>query len=122
MADVAVYPIEYQPVHDGDHDVTPHAASRSTDINVTQLQVPLPYMVTIIGICIAIAAGIWRVDSRITIMEANEINRLKVEEANKRADDVLYDNMKNSVDDLKRQTQLLQLQYVELSKQITQRK
>ncbi len=95
---------------------------RSTDVNVTQLQVPLPYMVTIIGICIAIAAGIWRVDSRITMMEVNELNRLKTEAYKQRADDVLYDSMKTSVDELKKQTQLLQLQYAELSKQISQRK
>ena len=102
-------------------DVT-RATARSTDINVTQLQVPLPYMVTIIGICIAIAAGIWRVDSRITVMEATEVNRREVDAANKRADDVLYDSMKQSVDELKKQTQLLQLQYAELSKQIITRK
>lgn len=40
---------------------------RATDL--TKLSVPLPFMVTIVGLVVAIAAGVWRIDSRVSIIE-----------------------------------------------------
>src|SRR5687767_6920154 len=40
------------------------ARERSSDVNITRLSVPLPVMVTVIGIALAIAAGLWRLDAR----------------------------------------------------------
>lgn len=99
--------------------VSPTRDTRSTD--VTALHVPVPYLVTVIALAIGIAGGIWKIDARISVMEARDDSRREVDAANKRADAVLYDHMKQSVDELKRQTQLLQLQYAELSKQITRK-
>lgn len=101
----AVYPIE---------DVAVTRAGRATDTDITKLHVPLPYMFTIIGLAVAIVLGIVRIDMRISVMEAKEESREKVEAANSRADTMLYDNLKQSVDDLRKQTQLLQLQYQSL--------
>ena len=114
-AAVAAFPPVEEP-----NDMTTRPA-RSTD-DVMRLHIPLPYMLTVIGVALAIAAGIWRLDARIGLMEERENMRTKIEEANSRADNVLYDNMKQSIDDLKRQTQLLSLQYAELAKQTAQRK
>jgi hypothetical protein len=46
----------------------------------------------------------------------------KLQEANDRADAAAAENMKESIAELRRQSTLLQLQYGELSKQISQRR
>ena len=101
-------------------DVSPTRESRATDI--TKAVVPVPYMVTLMIVALGMFAAVWRIDTKISILEVREQSRILVEEANKRADSMQYDNMKQSVDELKRQTQLLQMQYAELSKQITSRR
>jgi uncharacterized protein HemX len=54
----------------------------------------------------------------VSTMSTNMDAEARVKAADQRADAVVIDNLKQSVDELKRQTQLLQLQYVELSKQM----
>jgi hypothetical protein len=58
----------------------------------------------------------------VSAMSTNLEAEARVKAADQRADAIVIDNLKQSVDELKRQTQLLQLQYVELSKQFTQRR
>lgn len=41
---------------------------RTTDLSKTS--VPLPFMLTIIATVVAIAAGVWRIDSRVSVIDA----------------------------------------------------
>ena len=59
---------------------------RSTDLMKTS--VPLPFMLTIIGLVVAIAGGVWRIDARVSVIDAQlkarEQYEMQIQEANKR--------------------------------------
>lgn len=49
-----------------DAEVTPRPA-RATD--VTKLTLPLPFTITLIGLALAAAAGVWRIESKVAAFE-----------------------------------------------------
>lgn len=63
--------LSFRSVTDGaveDEPVSPPREIRATDLSKTS--VPLPFMLTIIGLVVAIAAGVWRIDSRVSVINA----------------------------------------------------
>lgn len=58
--DAAVY-------EDKEPDVSPPREGRITDL--TKTSVPLPFMLTVIAFAIAVAAGIWRIESQVTVIQ-----------------------------------------------------
>lgn len=66
FADAAVYDSRI-PLSSGESDVSPPREVRATD--VTKLTVPMPFMLTIIAIAIGFAAGVWRVENKINVIE-----------------------------------------------------
>lgn len=115
VATPSVYPIKDDPV------VSPER--RSTD--VSRLKFPLGMVAAIVGTAIGIVTSqqigqaSLKSDMR-DILTRMELSA-KVSEADKRAQDVIYDTLQQSVKDLKGQVQLLQLQYGELTKQMQQK-
>lgn len=109
--------------------------TKTTDVSHISLTVPMA-----IAMAVTIASlvgGFWAVMDRksaeiekvanVTASDVRDIKttitlQAKVDEANDRADAIVQDSMKQSVDELRRQVTLLQIQYQELSKQITQRR
>jgi hypothetical protein len=56
------------PMHlSADSDVSPPREARITDI--TKVSVPMPFMVTLVGIALAFAAGVWRVESNVSVIQ-----------------------------------------------------
>lgn len=119
----------------GDLDaMSPPREERSTDVSRISLTVP---MALSLAVAVAVIVGaFWQIRgsdntelnkqlSSINTAVAQMATRMEAEarvnEANKRSDALVIDNLKQSVDELKRQTQLLQLQYSELQKQIARR-
>lgn len=62
LGTLAVYPDERVT---GEDDVTPRPA-RATD--ASNLSFPMPLMITIIGLAMAIAAAMWRIETRVSII------------------------------------------------------
>lgn len=50
-----------------DADVSPPREARVTDL--TKVSVPMPFMVTLVGIALAFAAGVWRVESNVSVIQ-----------------------------------------------------
>lgn len=122
------------PVHETNAVVAP-TPSKTTDVSLISLTIPVAIAMAVF--VASLVAGFWTVVSSQadTFKEqstaiASDVRDIKtrlelqsqVDEANKRADTLVNDSMKQSVDELRRQVQLLQLQYAELSKQIQGRR
>jgi hypothetical protein len=97
---------------------------RSTDVN--RLTFTFQTVIQIVSTAITIMGVTWwsnaEMKSDIRDMRTRMEYDSKIQEANDRANAVMADNMKESIAELKRQSTLLQLQYGELSKQISQRR
>lgn len=120
---IAAYPL------DEDRSVSPPREVRSTDVSKISLTMP---MAVSLAIAVAVIVGaFWQIrgsDNASLTSKLAEINstvlqmktgleaEARVNAADKRADAVVIDNLSKSVDDLKRQTQLLQLQYADMQK------
>ena len=132
----SVYVDEYPLLSaDEDESVAPTREVRSTDVSKISLTVP---MAVSLALAVAIVVGaFWQIrgadnaelnkqlatiNSAVVQMSTQLEAEARVNAADKRADAVVTDNIKQSVDELKRQTQLLQLQYSELSKAMDQRR
>ena len=127
MQSVAAFPIEDA------HAVSP--PTKTTDVSHISLTVPMA-----IGMAVFVASlvgGFWAVVYSQSAEYATQATGIasdvrdiktrlelqsQVDEANERADTLVQDSMKQSMDELRRQVQLLQLQYSELSKQIQARR
>lgn len=129
MQSVATFPI-----HEDSPVVAP-APTKTTDVSLISLTIPVAIAMAVF--VASLVAGFWTVvnSQAATFKEqstaiASDVRDIKtrlelqsqVDEANKRADTLVNDSMKQSVDELRRQVQLLQLQYAELSKQMQGRR
>lgn len=128
---VAVYPDEQVPSLTGVKDVSTPREGRASD--AANLRFPLPMVFVIVGTALSVATAQYvaassqreaqaEIQSDIRDMKTRMEMQATVTAADKRADVMMYDNLNKSVDELRRQTQLLQLQYTELSKQIQSRR
>lgn len=122
---VAAYPLTHL---EEAREMTPPV--KTTDVSRVSLTVPMA-----IGMAVFVAAmvgGFWATIytySQRTTEIASDVRDIKtrlefqskIDEANKRADSMVQDTMKVSIDELRRQMQLLQMQYAELAKQITRK-
>ena len=97
---------------------------RSTDVN--KLTFTFQTVIQIVSTAITIVGVTWwsnaEMKSDIRDMRTRMEFESKIKVANDRADDLIAENMKESIAELRRQSTLLQLQYGELSKQIAQRR
>jgi hypothetical protein len=97
---------------------------RSSDVN--KLTFTFQTMIQIVSTAITIIGVTWwsnaEMKSDIRDMRTRMEYDSKLQEANDRADAAAAENMKESIAELRRQSTLLQLQYGELSKQISQRR
>lgn len=95
--------------------------------DATKLTLPLPIVAalvisaaslfgSVLGVGYMLSSQIKDQASAIGNINTRMEMQSQVDAANKRADSVILDNLSKTVDDLKRQTQLLSLQYAELSK------
>lgn len=98
---------------------------RDQSTDATKLKFPIGTVAAIVGTAIGVVtaqqlsqAGM-KSDIRdiLTRMEY----QAKINDADKRAQDVIYDTMKSDLGSLRAQVQLLQLQYAEINKQIQKR-
>lgn len=130
LSGVAVYDSEIPSTDSERDDVGPREV-RSTD--VSKLSFPLQIVIAIVVSAISASATMWAVQARTTAAQSSMqsdirdiLTRMegasKLDEAGRRLQDMQTTQMNESINDLKRQTQLLQLQYADLSKQITQRR
>ena len=130
FAGVAVYPME-DPSPRQESDVAPLREIQSTD--VSKLSFPFQIVIAIVVSAVSASATMWAVQQRTDAAQsvmASDIRDIltrmqgsaELAEANRRLQDMQTNQIRDSVEDLRRQTQLLQLQYAELSKQITQRR
>lgn len=62
----AVYSDELHPSNAGAEDVSPPREAKSTD--ASKLSFPLPLAVTLVGLAITAAAGIWRIESKVSVI------------------------------------------------------
>lgn len=119
----AVYDFDDRSVPMGDET----AVSPTKGQDATKLTIPLPVAAGLIVFAASLLGSLWAVGYSLSAQIQSQaatisnINtrmemQIEVDKANKRADAVVLDNLSKTVDDLKRQTQLLSLQYAELSK------
>lgn len=126
MSNAAVYDSDIPSSQSsGDGSVTQPREGRSTDVSRVSLTVP---MALSLAFAVAIVVGaFWQIrasdngqlmeiKAAVSAMKTNLEAEARVNAADKRADSVVIDNLSKSVDDLKRQTQLLQMQYAEMQK------
>jgi hypothetical protein len=110
--------------------VTPPREARSTD--ASRLTFPTQMMIGCIVMTAAIIGSVYgltggiresqlRTESDMRDLRTRMEYQQRVNEADARAQTVVFDNMKTTVEQLRSQVQLLQLQYAELNKQIRQR-
>jgi uncharacterized protein HemX len=120
------------PLTSTDVPVSPPREARSTDVAVgritytTQMLIGAILMTaTIIGAVYGLTGGIresqLRTESDMRDLRTRMEYQQRVNEADARAQGVVFDNMKTTVEQLRAQVQLLQLQYAEINKQIRQR-
>lgn len=100
---------------------------RLTDVSRSGLN--LPMVAGVIVFAAAMMGSFWAINNRTNermLEMQSDVREIRtrmemqsqINDANKRSDVLLYENLNSSVDELRRQTQLLQLQYAELSKQM----
>lgn len=69
-----------------------------------------------------VAKQLSAINNAMAQMSTNLAAEARINAADKRADGVVIDSLNKSVEELKRQTTLLSLQYAEMSKQMSQRR
>lgn len=109
------------------HEMTDSRPARATD--ASKLTFPVQMVIamivmtcSIIGAVYGMTSGIresqFKTESNMRDMQTRMEMQQRVNEADARAQTVVFENMKQTVEQLRAQVQLLQLQYAEINKQI----
>ena len=126
----AVYTDDYLSPTEID-DVAAPREIRATD--ASRLSFPIQIVIAIVVSAVSASATIWAVQARNSQTQAamssdirDILTRMegqaKLDESTRRLQDVQTDQMRQSINDLRMQTQSLQTQYADLSRQISQRR
>ena len=125
LTDAAVYG-DVSPSSDAGVDVSPTREHAPTDVN--KLSFPIQMVIAIVVSAVSASATIWAVqrgnDQSLAAMQSDIRNVLtsmegqsKIDAANQRLADVQRSSMEAAMDDMRRQIQILQQQYGEISRQ-----
>lgn len=85
------------PAH-GVDAVSPPRDRRAPIADLTKSVVPLPYMVTLLVIAIGIAASLWRIDSRVSVITARIDAAEKYEQRIKDANQLYLDQLSKTLE------------------------
>lgn len=81
---------------DAEAAVSPPREARSTDL--TKTHVPMSFMVTIITIAMGIAAGVWRIDARVSVINARLDARDAYDEKIEKANQMYLDQLSKTLE------------------------
>ena len=84
------------PAPQGVEDVSPPREARSTD--VSKLNIHLPMAITIVGAAIAIAAGVWRIESQVNIITTRIEHERELDVLREKAIDLRFSQLEAKIE------------------------